>query len=115
MVGMWRVGVFTDMLMVTTGTSGSTRTIGSNGADEKILPAQVGCREDNGQSAEQKTMASSSQSTLMMTSDPVLCDGLVCGFRPADGLLVITRALSRSDGASVADGAFSGFPKPVER
>lgn len=60
-IGMWRVGVVTDMLTVI------TRTIGSNGADEKALPTQVGCREDNGQLTEQKTMASTSQSTTMPT------------------------------------------------
>lgn len=119
-VGMWRVGVVTDMLTVTTRTSGSTRIIASNGADEKELPAlaalgEVRCREDNGQSTEQKTMASTSQSVPMPTSKPILCDGLVCGFRAVDGLLVITRAISRSDGAVVADGAGSASPKPVER
>ncbi|CAN0582005.1 unnamed protein product, partial [Ectocarpus sp. 12 AP-2014] len=90
--GKWTVGLVTDMLTVTTRTSGCTRL--------EVPPvAPDGSANSVGGKAER-------------TADPlpVLVDGLVFGFRAVDGLLVVTRAFPTAAGAGTLQHA-----QPVEQ
>ena len=114
-VGKWEIGTVTDTLTVTTRTSGCTRVNTPDGAgEEDVHPALAELNDtgsdagDDGETAEQEF----SPRTLPL---PVLCDGLVCGFRAVDGLVFITRALWRVDGAGGEEGSGSESPEPVER
>ena len=120
--GKWRVGLITDTLTVTTRTSGCTRivTAASAAEDGGGVPAALssldsrssggggggggGDKEEGGGQA--------------LESLPVLVDGLVFGFRAVDGLLVVTRALSRpkrTAAAAAAVGSGTAHMEPVER
>lgn len=104
--GKWKVGLVTDTLTVATRTSGFTRVVSSSALD-----IDAGGRGRGGSTATTTaaTTAAASDSTASSDRDdgsasrreaisveealPALVDGLVFGFRGADGLLFVARAL----------------------
>lgn len=102
--GKWTIGLVTDTLTVTTRTSGCTRIVPSFHAEEDA-PAALAALDG----------AATGVSDQRPDPLPVLVDGLVFGFRAADGLLVVTRALARADLVDKGNGAAAGHMEPVER
>lgn len=105
-VGKWKIGLVTDTLTVTTRTSGFMRIVLSpaanadaDGRDKSAAAAAAATAaptssrsphaSDNGATA----VAASNQPTSSDEVLPLLVDGLVFGFRAADGLLTVGRAI----------------------
>lgn len=112
--GRWKVGLITDTLTVTTRTSGCTRIVAASSiAEDGGVPAALSSSGSGGGKGEGGAQA--------VEPLPVLVDGLVFGFRPVDGLLIVTRALSRPKGATTAPatagaaGSGTAHMEPVER
>lgn len=108
--GKWKVGLVTDTLTVTTRTSGCTRVVASPAQEDGGgggVPAALSS-PDSGSSAKGDGGGDQTAEPL-----PVLVDGIVFGFRAVDGLLVVSRALSRPSGAAATSG--TAHMEPVER
>lgn len=102
--GKWKIGLVTDMLTVTTRTSGCTRIVTSPLAEDDAS-ATLGALDGAG-----KEGTSESVEPL-----PVLVDGLVFGFRAVDGLLIVSRALPKAGGSAMARGSGAMHTESVER
>lgn len=98
--GKWKVGLVTDTLTVTTRTSGCTRELTSSVVEVGSNPSSL-----------LNPGSSSAEGRSDRTGEPlpVLVDGLVFGFRAADGQLVVTRALVKA-AAAVDSGTAHGHP-----
>ena len=119
--GRWKVGLITDTLTVTTRTSGCTRIVATSSAEEDWsgVPAALSSSNSSSGGGSSGTGEGGDHALEPL---PVLVDGLVFGFRPVDGLLVVTRALSRPKGpaaaaaaAAAAAGSGTAHTEPVER
>lgn len=91
--GKWKVGLVTDTLTVTTRTSGCIRIVAPSPADDDSNASRAALDGTGNGGNDQ------SEEPL-----PVLCDGLVCGFRAVDGRLIITRAFPRASEAGKSTG-----------
>lgn len=104
--GRWKVGLITDTLTVTTRTSGYTKSFASCPADATTSAALAALDGGAGEVGDDP----------LLDPLPVLVDGLVFGFRAADGLLTITRALSNGIEESQMKGIdASTYVDPDER
>lgn len=99
--GKWKIGLVTDTLTVTTRTSGCTRSMRENDSSATTLE-EVDSATIEGEDQHVKPL-------------PVLADGLLFGFRAADGLLVVTRAFPKTEGSSKARDRGVDVMKPVEQ
>lgn len=107
--GKWKIGLVTDMLTVATRTSGCTKRVPSVAAEDDAL-ADAG----SGASASLDSGGGGSKADngQLVGPLPVLVDGLVFGFRAADGLLVVTTAFSRSEGGRANGGKSTTDRRP---
>ncbi|CAM9783858.1 unnamed protein product [Discosporangium mesarthrocarpum] len=105
MGGKWTVGPVTDMMTVVTRTSGYTRyypdavpsvSRGGRGSEESVVPPPPHQPPPIQQQQQQQEHQDQQQHRSELKPQPMLVDGLLFGFRPVDGMLLIGRVYSRA-------------------
>lgn len=111
-VGNWKIGLVTDTLTITTRTSGFTRIVPSppantnaDGRDKSAAAvASTSSRaphtSDSGAAA---AVAKLDEPSSLDEPLPLLVDGLVFGFRAADGLLTVGRTIPTASSGETKD------------